>query len=339
MKISVLGIDLGKNVFHLFGVDQRGQTVYRKKLTRTRLPAFMANLPPCLVGMEACAGSHHLARSFASYGHEVRLMSPQFVKPYVKSNKNDYLDAEAICEAVQRPTMRFVPMKSIASQDIQSLHRARSRAVGIRTAQANQIRGLLLEYGVTIPQGVGRLRERLAQILEDADNGLSDLTREMIAELGEELVRLSERVAWYDRRIERLAQQSEPCQRLRTIPGIGPLVATALVSALDDGSAFRNGRQVAAWLGLVPRQHSTGGRAVLLGISKRGDPYLRTLLIHGARAAMRYSARRDDRRSRWSNALVERRGKDVATVAAANKLARTAWALLRSGDTFQARIG
>lgn len=339
MKISVLGIDIGKSVFHLFGVDERGQTVYRKKLTRTRLLAFMADLPPCLVGMEACAGSHHLARLFMRYGHEVRLMAPQFVKPYVKSNKNDYLDAEAICEAVQRPTMRFVPVKSLESQDIQSMHRARSRAVANRTAQGNQIRGLLLEYGMTIPQSMRRLRERLPEILENADNGLSHLTREVIAELREELIRLDERVAWYDKRIETLARQSEPCRRLRTIPGIGPLVATALVAALDNGRAFRNGREVAAWLGLVPRQHSTGGRPLLLGISKRGDPYLRTLLIHGARAALRYSTHRDDRRSRWANALVERRGKNIAVVAAANKLARTAWAVLHRGETYQATTG
>ena len=235
--------------------------------------------------------------------------------------------------------MRFVPVKSVESQDIQALHRARSRAVANRTAQANQIRGLLLEYGTTIPQGIRRLRERLPEILEDADNGLSHLAREVIAELRDELVRLSERVLWYDEHIEALAQQSETCQRLRTIPGIGPLVATALVAALGDGSAFRNGREVAAWLGLVPRQHSTGGRSMLLGISKRGDPYLRTLLIHGARASLRYSTKRDDRRSRWANALMARRGKNIAVVAAANKLSRTAWAVLRRGETYQATAG
>jgi transposase len=274
MKISVLGIDLGKNVFHLFGVDGHGRTVYHRKLSRSKLSVFMAKLPSCLVGMEACAGAHHLARVFGSYGHEVRLMSPQFVKPYVKSNKNDYLDAEAICEAVQRPTMRFVPVKSIESQDIQSLHRARSRAVVNRTAQVNQIRGFLLEYGLTVPQGIAALRRRLPELLEDAENGLTEAFRELLLELTEELRHLDDRVAGYDARIFDVARNSEVCQRLQTIPGIGPVVATAIVAGIGDGSAFKNARQVSAWVGLVRRQHSTGGRQVLLGISKRGEMFI-----------------------------------------------------------------
>jgi transposase len=334
MKIKVLGIDLGKSIFHLFGVDERGQAVLRKKLTRSKLMSFMANLPPCLVGMEACAGSHHLARVFTTHGHEARLMSPQFVKPYVKSNKNDYLDAEAICEAVQRPTMRFVPMKSVDQQDIQTLHRARSRAVSNRTAQANQIRGLLLEYGIVVAQGIRVLRQRLPAILEDAENELSMATREVLVELREELVHLDERVAWYDARIAAEAR-SEPCQRLQTIPGVGPLVATALVSAVGDGQAFRNGRELSAWLGLVPRQRSTGGRSLLLGISKRGDTYLRSLLIHGARAALRHAGKRNDHRSRWGCALAARRGKNIAAVGLANKIARTAWVLLTQKEQYQ----
>ena len=334
MNITVLGIDIGKNVFHLFGMDSGGREVLRKKLTRKKLFAFMVNLPACLVGMEACGGSNHLARVFQGYGHDVRLMSPQFVKPYLKSNKNDYLDAEAICEAVQRPTMRFVPVKSVECQDIQTLHRARSRAVANRTAQANQIRGLLLEYGIVVARGMRILRARLPEILEDADNGLSMATREVVSELREELVHVDERVGWYDERIAALAKDSEPCQRLQTIPGIGPLVATALISAVGDGQAFRNGRDLAAWLGLVPRQRSTGGKPVLLGISKRGDRYLRTLLIHGARAALRHADKRDDRRSRWACALAARRGKNIAAVALANKIARTAWALLTRGERY-----
>jgi transposase len=335
MKISALGIDIGKQVFHLAGADEHGTIICRKRLSRARLFAFLHTLPPCRVGMEACAGAHHLARQAIRYGHEVRLMSPHFVKPYVKSNKSDSLDAEAICEAMQRPTMRFVPVKSLECQDLQALHRVRSRAVANRTAQANQIRGLLLEYGITLPTGIGRLRTQLPDILEDADNGLTPLGRELISELKDELEHLDERVRGYDRRIARLAEHSEPCRRLRAVPGISPLVTTALVSALGDGQAFHNGRAVSAWLGLVPRQHSTGGRQKLLGISKRGDPYLRTLLIHGARAALQCSSRRDDPDSRRLNALAERRGKNVAIVAQANKLARVAWVILRRGETYR----
>jgi transposase len=287
--------------------------------------------------MEACAGTHHLARTFTRYGHDVRLMSPQFVKPYVKSNKNDYLDAEAICEAVQRPTMRFVPIKSTESQDIQGLHRARSQVISHRTAQSNQIRGLLSEYGIVVPQGINVLRRRLPEILEDAENGLSMRARELFAELHAELIHLDERARGYDERIARLAGDVDACRRLQSIPGIGPLTATALLMVVGDGSAFRNGRELAAWLGLVPRQHSTGGRVVLLGISKRGDKYLRTLLIHGARAALIHADKRPDRLKCWASALASRRGNNVASVALANKLARTAWALLNHGDTYRAR--
>ena len=336
MNISALGIDVGKNVFHVFGVDQNGKPSVRKKLTRKKLFEFLVNLPECLVGMEACSGANHLARVFCGYGHEVRLMSAQFVKPYVKSNKNDYLDAEAICEAVQRPTMRFVPIRSAESQDIQGLHRARSQVISHRTAQANQIRGLLGEYGIVIAQGIGVLRRRLPEILEDAENGLSMAARELFAELHEELVHLDTRSAWYDQRIAQLAKEDDACRRLQSIPGIGPLTATALVSVVGNGSAFRNGRELAAWLGLVPRQHSTGGRQVLLGISKRGDKYLRTLLIHGARAVVRNADKRPDRLKCWVSALASRRSKNVATVALANKLARTAWALLSHRDTYRA---
>jgi len=335
MNTSALGIDVGKNVFHVFGVDQKGQPSVRKKLTRKKLFEFLVNLPVCLVGMEACAGTNHLARVFTGYGHEVRLMSPQFVKPYVKSNKNDYLDAEAICEAMQRPTMRFVPIKSAECQDMQGVHRARSQVISHRTSQANQIRGLLGEYGIVVAQGIGVLRRRLPEILEDAENGLSMPARELFAELYDELVHLDTRAAWYDQRIAQLAKEDDACRRLQSIPGIGPLTATALVSVVGNGSAFRNGRELAAWLGLVPRQHSTGGRQVLLGISKRGDKYLRTLLIHGARAVLRTADKRPDRLKRWVSVVASRRGHNVAAVALANKLARTAWALLSHGGSYQ----
>jgi transposase len=334
--VTVVGIDLAKNTFHLHGVDARGNGVLRKKLSRAKLAEVMVRRAPCLVGLEACAGAHYWARKFTAMGHEVRMVGPQFVKPYVKSNKNDAADAEAICEAVQRPTMRFVPTKSVEQQDIQSLHRARSMAVAHRTAQANQIRGLLMEYGVVIPQGIGNLRKALPGVLEDADNELSGMFRELLAELREELGRLDGRIAGYDARIKDLSRQSELCQRLMTIPGVGPMSATALVAAVADTSVFKSGREMAAWLGLVPRQHSTGGKPKLLGISKRGDAYLRKLLIDGARAALRVADKKQDRRSRWVLEVAGRRGHNIAAVALANKNARAAWVLLRRGEVYMA---
>lgn len=269
--IAVLGIDLGKRSFHLHGVDRSGKAIIRKKMNRRALLSFMTSLKPCRVGMEACGGSHHWARQFQALGHEARLMSPQLVKPYVKSNKNDYLDAEAICEAVQRPTMRFVFIKRAKQQDIQSLHRARSLTMSQCTAQINQVRGLPLEYGLVLPQGAHVVRKALPGILEDAENALSFALRELLADLREELVHLDERIAAYDRKINQMAKQNAPCQRLMTIPGVGPLIATALTAAVGDVHIFKSGRAMAAWLGLVPRQRSTGGRPILGGISKRGD--------------------------------------------------------------------
>lgn len=332
--ISVLGIDLAKDVFHLHGVDERGRTVLRKRLRRNALMAWVAKLPNCVIGMEACAGAHYWARKFRELGHDVRLISPQFVKPYVKSNKNDQADAEAICEAVQRPNMRFVPIKSIEQQDIQSLHRARESAIKCRTAQINQIRGLLQEYGIVVSKGPANLRKVLPAILEDADNGLTPIFRELLQGLHQGLLHLDQRIGEYDMQIALLAEQSDACKRVMSIPGIGPLTATALVAAAGDAKVFRNGREMAAWLGLVPRQHSTGGQPRLLGISKRGDPYLRRLLIHGARAVLRCADRKDDRRSRWVTKLLERKHANVTAVALANKNVRTAWALLTHGEMF-----
>lgn len=334
MKISVLGIDLGKNVFHVHGVDEQGRRVLQKQFSRAKLLEFMGRLEPCLVGLEACGGAHQLGRTLQGYGHEVRLMHPSFVKAYVKSNKNDFRDAEAICEAVTRPTMRFVPIKAVAQQDLQSLHRARSLVVAQRTAQANQIRGLLLEYGIVVAQGIGALRHQLPLLLEDGENGLTVAVRELLQLLYEELVHLDERIQRFDRLIAAQARQDERCQRLLTIPGIGVLIASALVAAVGDASQFCNGRELAAWLGLVPRQYATGGQSRLLGISKRGDAYLRTLLIHGARAVLRTAAKKTDRRSRWVTELMARRGRNVAAVALANKNARTAWAVLTRDTTY-----
>jgi transposase len=338
MTICVIGIDLGKQSFHVHGVDAAGAVVVQKKLSRAKLHQYMATLEPCLVGLEACAGSHYWARELAAYGHEVRLMSPQYVKPCVKTNKNDFLDAEGICEAVTRPSMRFVPAKTVDQQALQQLHRARSQTVAHRTAQANQLRGFLMEYGLVIAQGIGVLRRQLPELIADEGNGLSAPTRTLLSSLREELVHLDERVKDFDHQIAELARQDESCSRLQSIPGIGPMIATALVAAVGNGGVFRSGRDMAAWLGLVPRQHSTGGRPVLLGISKRGDRYLRTLLIHGARAVVRMAAGRDDRHSRWITALVLRRGTNVAAVALANKNARIAWVLLQRGGCFQPQV-
>jgi len=333
--IKTIGIDLAKSVFHLHGVDGQGKVVTRKRLSRSKLAAFMAQRASCLVAMEACGGSHYWARKFQTMGHEVRLISPQFVKPYVKSNKNDMADAEAICEAVQRPNMRFVPIKSIEQQDILSIHRAREQLVRRRTAQGNQIRGLLMEYGLVMPQGICAVRAQVPDILADADNELTLMFRELLQGLWEELINLDKHVAVYDQQIKALSEQSAVCKRLMTIPGVGPMVATALLASVADGKAFHNGREMAAWLGLVPRQHSTGGKPRLLGISKRGDVYLRKLLIHGARAALRWADKKHDKRSMWVTSLKERRCQNIAAVALANKTVRTAWVLITRGEDYR----
>jgi len=333
--INTLGIDLAKSSFQIHGVDAQSHEIMRKKLNRSKLIIFMANLPPCLVGMEACGGAHDWARKFRAMGHDVRLMSPQFVKPYVKSNKNDELDAEAICEAVRRPNMRFVPIKGIEQQDIQSLHRARSMSVSHRTAQVNQIRGLLMEYGVVVAKSVAALRKALPEILEDADNGLSPIFRELLSGLKDEFHRLDERIVVYDLQIKLISTQSDACRRLMTIPGVGPMVATALTAAVADAKVFKSGREMSAWLGLVPRQCSTGGKPRLLGISKRGDTYLRKMVIHGARSALRVAEKKQDRRSKWVVGVENRRGSNIAAVALANKIVRAAWVILSKGEEYK----
>jgi len=330
MEIKTLGIDLAKRVFQLHGVDGRGQIILKKRLSRDQLLKFIANIPPCLIGMEACGGSNYWARKFQAYGHEVKLMSPQFVKPYVKTNKNDAADAEAICEAVRRPNMRFVSLKSVEQQDIQALHRYRQRLVQDRTALVNQARGLLTEYGIIIPQGIGCVRKKLPEILEDMENDLSGLGREIFGKLYQELCEWDEKIRALDKRINLICQQNEDCQRLAKVAGIGPLTATALIAAIGDIHVFKNGRHLAAWLGLVPRQCSSGNKQVLLGISKRGDCYLRTLLIHGARACVSFAKQK----SAWLEDLIKRRGKQKAYVALANKNARIVWALLAKGTDY-----
>lgn len=336
MSISVLGIDIGKNSFHLYGVDQDGNKTIRKKLSRKNLVEYVANIEPCLIAMEACGGAHCLARQFQFYGHEVKLISPQFVKPYVKTNKNDYNDAEAISEAVTRPRMRFVPVKSSEQQSWQFLHRFRQQAVEQRTALVNQIRGALLEEGITIAQGAGKLRTHLPRILEDAENGLHDLTRSLIHGLSEQLENLDSRIKGYDEQIQELAQQEETCRLLMTMPGVGAVIATAMVAAVGNPTNFQSGRHLAAWLGLVPRQHSTGGTPKLLGISKRGDKYLRTLLIHGARSVLHRLKNQDDRCKKWVTQLNARSHNNVAAVGLANKMARIAWVLMTKGEVYKA---
>lgn len=334
-SINVMGIDLSKNVFQLHGVDEKGQVVLTKRKSRAEIKSAIANIPKCVIGMEACGGSNYWAREFRSYGHEVKVMAAQFVKPYVKSNKNDKADAEAICEAVSRPNMRFVGIKTVEQQDIQSLHRIRRRCIGNRTALTNETRGLLLEYGIAVPKGVGQLRKALPVILEDEKNELTAAFRSLLQELREELVQMDAKLLHYDTRIKELSKSREACQRLEKIPGVGPITSTAIVAAVGNPQAFKNGREFAAWLGLVPRQHSTGGKERLGGISKRGDKYLRTMLVHGARAEVRVCAKKTDPRSLWAQRLMEKRGKFKTYVAVANKNARVIWKLLATGCEYQ----
>lgn len=335
MKITTIGIDLAKNVFQLHGSDRRGRPLVRKRLSRKKLLAFLAKLPPCLVGLEACGGAHYWAREIGKLGHDVRLMSPQFVKPYVKTNKNDFNDAEALCEAVSRANMRFVPIKTPAQQDIQAIHRIRALLIKARTAQGNEIRGLLAEYGIVVPKGLNRLRTKMPLILEDAENGLSVRARRAFADLYARLGELDERITRYEAEIQQIFQESGPARQIEKVEGVGPLAATATVAAVGDARAFKNGRQLSAWLGLVPKQRSSGGKTVLLGISKRGDRYIRTLLIHGGRAVVKYADRKSDPRSQWITRLKARRGANAAAVAVANKNARIIWALLARGDAYE----
>ena len=328
MQITTIGIDLAKNVFQVHGVDQRGEAVLLKQLRRKQVTAFFVQLEPCLIGMEATAGSHYWARVLKAFGHEVKLMAPQFVKPYVKANKTDAADAEAICEAVARPNMRFVPIKTSNQQAVLSLHRARSGFVKARTALVNQIRGLLGEYGVVLAPGIRHVREGLPDVIEDGERDLPPMFRHLLSQLHGYLRELDEQVESLEQPLKAWHRDNEDSQRLAQIPGIGWLTATALVASIGDATSFKNGRQLAAWLGLVPRQHSSGGKPRLLGISKRGDAYLRTLLIHGARAAVRVVDRDRSPTGQWVRDVSTRRPKNVVVVARANKNARVVWALL-----------
>jgi transposase len=335
MTITTIGLDLAKNVFQVHGVNERAVAVLRKQLKRDQVSTFFANLQSCLIGVEACGGAHFWAAKLISLGHRVKMMAPQFVKPYVKTNKNDSLDAEAICEAVARPNMRFVPLKNPEQQSVLTLHTARQSFVQARSAQANQIRGLLLEFGLIVPQGIRHLYTRVPELIEDASNELPGRFRLLVQRLMEHLRALDRQVSELEREIEQWHRSSETSKRLETIPGIGPLTASALVASAGDPSNFKNARQFAAWIGLVPHQNSSGGKTQLLGISKRGNVYLRTLLVHGGRALVQLARTRADRAGTWLGRLVTRRHHNVAAVAMANKNARLAWALLSSGRAYE----
>jgi transposase len=331
---TTIGIDAAKRVFFLHGERADGKVVLRQKLTREQLMLYLANQTACTVALEAGCGAHHWARAFSKLGHEVRLIHPKFVKPFVKTNKNDWNDAAAICEAAQRPTMRFVAPKSLEQQDLLALHRIRARLVEQRTGLCNQIRGLLAEYGIVLPITVSKLRSALPDVLEDAESELTVRGRRLIASLRDELYSLQERIEPYERAIEQASVENETCRRLRGIPGIGPISATAVVATMGDPKVFKNGRHFAAFLGLVPRQHSSGGKSQLGRISRRGDVYIRRILIQGAHTILRRIDHRSGPRADWVRELVARRGKKIAAVALANKNARMAWRLVCEGCSY-----
>jgi transposase len=334
MKITTIGLDLAKSVLHVVCFDAKRQEVRKRMLRRGQVLEYFAQLEPCLVAMEACAGAHYWGREMEKLGHTVKLIPPQYVKPYVQGNKNDYNDARAIAEAATRPGMRFVGIKTVEQQDIQALHRLREQRVKERTALCNQMRALVAEYGIVMNKGVAVVRRGIPLLLEDAENGLSASFRALLARGYEQLVELERHIDHYTRQVEVHGRQNERTRRLQTLPGFGPIVASVFASAVGDGKAFRRGRDVSASLGLVPRQHSSGGKEVLLGISKRGDKYLRSLLIHGARSVVRHAQNKTDPLSRWVNTLRERRGINKAAVALANKLARMGWVLLRNETVY-----
>ena len=338
MTISVLGIDIAKSTFQLHGANSVGQAVLRKRLPRHRLAAYVSNLQICTIVLESCGGANYWARVFQRSGHAVKLISPQFVKPFVKTNKNDANDAEAIVEAACRPSMNFVPIKQIDQQDIQSIHRMRTRIVKNRTALINEIRGLCLEYGIVLIPGAARIKRSLSTAIADDCNELTPLSRACMQDLYEELIDIEARLKKLDTRIRQLCRQSESCQRILKVPGVGELTATAIVAAVPDAGKFRNGRHMSAWLGLVPRQSSSGDKQVLLGISKRGDRYLRTLLIHGARAVLSHRKGLDSDYDRWVAKKKATLSHNKAAVALANKNARIIWSMLNTGGDFNCRL-
>jgi transposase len=335
MKVHVLGIDLAKNVFQLHGIDRKGRAIMIRRVHRDQLLRIIGELEPCLIGIEASTGAFYWQRQFEKLGHTVKVIAPQYVKPFVRRQKNDTNDAEAICTALHQRNMRFVPKKTLEQQDIQALHRARQRLVNHRTALISQMRGLLLDRGIAIAVSATRARRLIPKILATPNDELTPMMREIVASLYAFMLEIDTRIKAFDQKINAIFKASEVCQRIAKIQGIGPKTATAMIAAIGDGSDFKNGRHLAAWLGLVPRQHSSGERRVMMGISKRGSQHLRTLLVHGARAVVRTAVRKTDSRSMWVNDLRQRRGYNRATVAIANKNARVVWAVLTSGEPYR----
>lgn len=340
MKIIRIGIDLAKNVFQVHGVDRDEKPVWRKKLTRENWPKVVlaATEPDCEIGMEARGGAHQWAREFQKHGYTVKLIAPQFVKPYVKSNKNEANDAEAICEAMSRPNMRFVRPKSVENQDLKAVHRVPAEVSSHRNAKANQIRGLVSEYGLVAPRELLHLRKAIPCWLEDAENGLAGRFRRLLDGLWQDLLAMDKRMAELDAEILGIAKTDPVAQRLQQLRGVGPLIATAMVATVGDANQFTNGHQMAASIGLTPRQNSSGGKDRLLGISKRGDVYLRSLLIHGARSMMFASRSKDDRLSLWVKVIAARSHPNKAAVALANKTVRIAWAMMKNGTDYEPKL-
>lgn len=336
MQVITIGLDIAKNVFQVHGADQHGKVALRRRLSRGQVLAFFANLPRCVIGLEACGGAHHWARELTKLGHEVRLMPPQYVRPYVKTNKHDAADAEACCEAVQRPGMRFVPIKNEQQQALLMLHRIRDRLIAERTGTINAIRGHMAEFGMVAAQRDAGLKALIAIIAAGDDARLPAMARELLLLQLEHLRQIEARIAALDAGLVRQARDDEACKRLTEAPGIGPVIATAMVATVGNARLFNSGRSFAAWLGLTPRQHATGGKERLLGISKRGDGYLRRQLMHGARSLVRLAQGREGHLWAWINALLARRPFNVVVAAVANKLARMIWALLSRGETYRA---
>ncbi len=336
MNTNVLAIDLAKSVFQVHGLNVGDKAKLTKRLSRNALMPFIATLPECTIFIEACSGAHHWSRAFEQHGHVVKIISPQYVKPFVKGSKNDANDARAILEASLRPDMNFVPKKSKEQQEVQSIHRVRSSLIQKRTGLGNQIRGFLAEFGIVLPTSLVKLRNQLPGLLSDYDNELTDSMRGLLWELYDDLLYLDERVSSCDKKLQSVLLSNKICQRLSKVEGIGVITATAAFAKIGDGKVFKNGRHCSAYLGLVPKEHSSGNKQKLLGISKRGDAYLRTLLIQGAKAAVRVARNHNTKKSRWITSVVERRGSNVAAVALANKNARTIWSMIVNGTEYMA---
>jgi transposase len=336
-NIKVLEIDLAKNVFQLHGLDAKGKCILPKRLSKNKLIEFTSNLTPFIIAIESCTGSHYWARLFKSMGHAVKMMAPQFVKPYIKSNKNDRNDAAGIAEASTRPDMKFVAIKKVEQQDVLLVHRARDLMIKQRTAQANQIRGLLAEYGIVIPKGITYINE-LLKILDDNKEKLTDSAIAIFINLYAQFKSYKDEITKYDKQIEQLARQNAMCQEVMKIEGVGPITASAIVATVGDAAVFKNGREMSAWLGLVPKQHSSGNTIRLLGISKRGDSYTRRLLIHGARSVVKTCESKNDKRNIWIADKKNRLGYNKASVALANKNARIIWAIMTTGECYRKSV-